>query len=332
GEAAVGLAPTLVPPPRVAEAAAQLHGVPGRPDAFGTARQLVFLHGRSQQGHDPEALRREWTAALNGGLVRVGYRPIDPADVFFPYYGDRLAALLHTHEAVATTFDAVAADPAAAAAPATPSARALYDQLLAQAAERAGMPDDGTSAQVDERIGLGGVVRVARRPLDWLAHHSGIDRLVIAGVFRDVATYLDDRRIRDDVLACVRETVPASGDIVLVGHSLGTVIAMDLLAGAAAEPGVTGLVTLGAPLGMDTVYDRLLTRGPHCPARVPWWFNGWAPCDGVAIGCPLRGHWSGLTVESSVDNPRDRAHDIDAYLGQPEVAAAIASRLELPRG
>ncbi|HSA51923.1 MAG TPA: serine protease [Yinghuangia sp.] len=325
-----------VPAPRVAEAAPVLTGIAGRADAFGATRQLVFLHGRSQHGRAPEALRGVWASGLNSGLGRLGYAAVDAADVFFPYYGDRLAAALRTQETVGTTFDAVAQDPAAAAAPVSGSARELYTRLLDQAAQQAGMPS-GMSVGADEpprEEGLelpGDVVRLARRPLDWLARHSGVDRLVVASAFRDVALYLDDGRIRDDVLACVRETVPTTGGIVLVAHSLGTVIAMDLLTTLPDSLGITGLVTLGAPLGLDTVYDRLLTGGPHCPQRVPWWFNAWAPSDAVAIGCPLRGRWSGVTAESSVDNPRDRAHDIDEYLARPEVAGALAERLGLPR-
>ncbi|MEU8139340.1 trypsin-like serine peptidase [Streptodolium elevatio] len=312
-------------------------GVAGRTEAFGAARQLVFLHGRSQQGRDPEEMRREWAAGLNNGLTRLGFATVDPRDVFFPYYGDLLADALNTRESVATSFDAVADDPAAAAAPASASARDLYHGMLDQAAERSGMPagaredgDNGVAVGGDERFGVGGVVHLTRRPLDWIARHSGVDRLVVAKAFRDVALYLDTAAVRERVLACVRDTVPRTGGIVLVAHSLGTVVAMDLLCDPEG-PDVTGLLTLGAPLGLDTVHDRLRTRGPHCPTRVPWWFNGWAPADGVAIGCPLRGRWSGVSTEACVDNPRDRAHDIDEYLTRPEVAAALATALGLAR-
>lgn len=298
-----------------------LTGLSGRADAFVTGRALVFLHGRSQQGHAPEALRDAWTDGLNQGLDRLGYAAIDAADVFFPYYGDRLAEVLRTQETLG-------ADAPEAIAPASDSARELYGRLLDRAARQAGMPD-AEAPQPDEGLGLtGGIVRLTRRPLDWLAQHSGLDRLVIASAFRDVALYLDEQRIRDDVLACVRETVPATGGIVLVAHSLGTVVAMDLLT---ARTDVTDLVTVGSPLGMDTVYDRLLTGGPHCPQRVSSWANAWAPADAVAIGCPLRDQWTGVTGEFSVDNPRDAAHDIDKYLAHPEVAGAIAERLALPR-
>ncbi len=315
-----------VPPPRVAEVAPVLTGVGGRAEAFG-GRALVFLHGRAQQKQAPETLRGSWTAGLNHGLDRLGYAAIDAADVFFPYYGDRLAEALRTQETVATTFEAVADDPAAAAAPVSDSARELYARLLDQAAQRAGMPaPEGPAAE--EGLGVTGVVRLTRRPLDWLARHSGLDRLLIASAFRDVALYLDDRRIREDVLACVRETVPVAGGVVLVAHSLGTVVAMDLLASRADD---TGLITVGSPLGLDTVYERLLTGGPHRPRSVSSWFNAWAPADAVAIGCPLRDQWTGVTGEASVDNTRDLAHNIDEYLAHPEVAGAIAERLGLPR-
>lgn len=325
--------PTPRAPETVGPAASTTYrtGVAGRPEAFGATRQLVFLHGRSQQGRDPEDMRREWTAGLNNGLTRLGFATVDPRDAYFPYYGDLLADALNTRESVATSFDAVAEDPAAAAAPASASARDLYHRMLDQAAARSGMPaEGGAAAPGDERLGIGGVVRLTRKPLDWIARHSGVDRLVVAKAFRDVALYLGTAAVRERVLACVRDTVPRTGGIVLVAHSLGTVVAMDLLCDTAG-PDVTVLLTLGAPLGLDTVHDRLLTRGPHCPTRVPWWFNGWAPTDGVAIGCPLRGRWSGVSAEACVDNPRDRAHEIDEYLARPEVAGALATALGLAR-
>ena len=51
----------------------------------------------------------------------------------------------------------------------------------------------------------------------------------IAAVFRDVAAYLDRDKIRELVLDTVLATTQTSGKLVLVSHSLGTIVAMDLL-------------------------------------------------------------------------------------------------------
>src|SRR6266487_4158568 len=100
---------------------------------------------------------------------------------------------------------------------------------------------------------LGGLVGKLQKQLSWLANRSGLDEVLIAAVFRDVAAYLDRNEIRQLVLDTVLERFPTSGRVVLVSHSLGTVVAMDLLTRLPDQVEVAQLVTAGSPLGMDTV-------------------------------------------------------------------------------
>jgi len=125
------------------------------------------------------------------------------------------------------------------------------------------------------------------------------------------------------VLDAVRADLPDDGELVLVSHSLGTVVAMDLLSELPERFSVPLLVTAGSPLGMSTVYKRLLNRGPVRPTRVGDWVNAWAAADAVAIGCPLGDTWDGVR-DVRTPNPKDRAHDITEYLAAPEVAGDIA--------
>ncbi|MFI1383771.1 trypsin-like peptidase domain-containing protein [Embleya sp. NPDC020886] len=316
----LGSTPTVrtgVPAPRSpveaasgAEAVA-VAGATGRPDAFGGRVRLVFLHGRSQQGHDPGELRRGWAAGLNSGLTMAGLPTVDPEDVWFPFYGDRLVEVMESATAVETPLSA--------------SAQALYEQLLDEAARRAGMPAPG-QVLVTESI-WDHVVGAVHEPLGWVAAHTGVDRLVIRAAFRDVAAYLDRDDTREAVLDQVLAGLPGAGPLVLVAHSLGTVVAMDLLTRLGPQVPVAGLITVGSPLGMDTVYSRLRGGGAHLPPIAGPWFNAWCPTDPVAIGCPLADDWSGLGAECTVANPHDRAHDIGAYLAHREVATAIGRLL-----
>lgn len=300
-------------------------GLRARDSAFGGRRHLVFLHGRSQEGKEPEKLRREWAGGLNQGLVRAGLPPVDPEDVWFPYYGDRLVQALTAHEAVPHIVEAPTATAAEVVAPATPTARAVYEDILNEAATKWNMPHESRLAT--ERIGLGDVVGALQTRLSWLAARSDLDAWAIALVFRDVAAYLDDRRIRDEVLNCVLETMPDSGEVVLVSHSLGTVVGLDLV--TRLSPGVNAvhLTTAGSPLGLDSVYNRLLVGGPKRPDIVADWLNTWCPTDAVAIGCPLGDDWADGLSDLAVINARDRAHSIVEYLAHAEVARSIGSRL-----
>ncbi|MFF7974302.1 trypsin-like peptidase domain-containing protein [Streptomyces sp. NPDC007905] len=338
-ESGLGLAESAVPAavpatapavsvPGPAAATARAHtGLRARDGAFGGERHLVFLHGRSQERKDPEDLRRDWTAGLNQGLVRAGLPPIDPADAWFPYYGDRLVQVLSAHEAVPRVTEAMSLSPAEAVAPASPSARAVYEEMIGEAAVRWNIPEE---RQPDvERIGLGDVVGGLHRQLGWLAARSDLDAWTIALVLHDVAAYLDDRRVRDAVLDCVLETLPEEGEVILVSHSLGTVVGMDLTTRLSPALRTIHLTTAGSPLGLDSVYKRLLISGPKRPDVVADWLNAWSPSDAVAIGCPLADEWAGTVTDVAVVNARDRAHNIAEYLAHPEVAGEIGGRLGL---
>ncbi|HET9379586.1 MAG TPA: serine protease [Streptomyces sp.] len=330
--AAVGAPAPGRPAPRVAAAPEAATGRPGlraRPTAFGGGRHLVFLHGRSQQDKKPVELRRAWAAGLNYGLTRAGTAPVDPADIWFPYYGDTLAGAVRQQEAVPR--DATrAAGPGSAAEACAPTgpARDTYERLVAEAAAKARVPTGGDGA--DE--GLGDAVTGAlRRQLAWLAANTDVDEWLIATVLRDVAAYLDDPGVRDAVLDAVLASVPASGELVLVTHSLGTVVGMDLLTRLAPEVDLALLVTAGSPLGLDTVHDRLLGGGAPGPERQFAWVNAWCPTDAVATGCPLAALYEGRPTDLAVVNARGRAHHIEEYLMHDEVAAEIGRRVAAVR-
>lgn len=292
----------------VAERAARA-GLRGRDTAFGGTRRLVFLHGRSQQGKDPEALRREWAGGLNQGLTHAGLPTVDPADAWFPYYGDRLAALMGTEESAVGTPTAQDAE--------------AYEQMLLEAATKTGMPEEVYTA--DES--LDGAVRTFRRALGWVAARSDVDEWTIDTVFKDVAKYLSEPRVREGVLNAVSATLPDQGDLVFVTHSLGTVVGMDLLGRLPAGIGQVMLVTVGSPLGMDAVNSRLLARGPHRPTDVRAWVNAFSPADAVAIGCPLRDRRWGKVDQPEVTNAKDKAHDIAQYLSHASVVGPIGQAL-----
>jgi hypothetical protein len=53
--------------------------------------RLVFIHGRAQEGRNPEDVREEWISALEGGLDKSGLKlPVDPSEIVVPYFGDKL--------------------------------------------------------------------------------------------------------------------------------------------------------------------------------------------------------------------------------------------------
>ncbi len=290
-------------------------GTRARTTAFGGTRHLLFLHGRGQQGRDPDQLRRIWTAGLNRGLTLAGMGTIDPADVNFPFYGDVLVHPSAARESAAADLEG----------------GALYDELVAEAATRLGFPADLEDTDVMAAEGLpgfgSGLLGKVHTQLSWIAARSGLDGFLISQIFKDVASYLENDEVRDRVLDAVMEVVPNSGRLVLVSHSLGTVVAVDLLSRLPARLDVELFVTAGSPLGLDAVYNKLEVGGAHRPDRIRHWLNTWYAGDPIAIGCPLGKAWRGQLQEIAVDNPKERAHDIAEYLAHAAVAGSIRERL-----
>jgi hypothetical protein len=107
---------------------------------------------------------------------------------------------------------------------------------------------------------------------------------------------------------------------VVVAHSLGTIIAYDVLS----EPGLKDrrpkvLVTLGCPLGIDNVQDRLRDgagRPNPIPAGITEWTNFADRFDPVAIEATLRDEFkpSNLIEDEAVNNQAKNNHDLNGYL------------------
>jgi pimeloyl-ACP methyl ester carboxylesterase len=144
-------------------------------------------------------------------------------------------------------------------------------------------------------------------------------------LLRQAANYLLNEQKRALVLNRVLRTLPSSGDVVIVGHSLGSVIAMDLVDRLPAKVNVSALVTIGSPaghVGMHKASGRISLRRPS--SRVQWWANFWNVMDPV---CGLRGvswlfPWA-LDLQLNLGP----THASLAYLEVPTVATAIGRGL-----
>lgn len=135
-----------------------------------------------------------------------------------------------------------------------------------------------------------------------------------------------DQRIRARVLAAIGE-----GPVVVVAHSLGSVVCYEALHGAACE--VPLLITLGSPLAMRTVvWPRLRPVPPRTPAGVRRWLNFWDR-DDVIVARPrlerdVLPNELGVSPESSrVDSDGLWVHTATKYLTKAEVGGPVAEAI-----
>lgn len=319
---------------------------------------LLLVHGRGEdmppdQDRSAEEVARyvatrqdAWTAGLARGAARAGLGPAPTDAVYFPFYAHVLADRVALLEAEGTDIP-----------PLTVTAGDVHDlaaRLLVDTAQHAGLRDParGTpTGPVEAQAEWSDALRLesVRAALAFLATRTGLATWVVERFFRDVAFYLADASTR----AAVQEVVAASvadavrdghHDVVVVAHSLGSIVGFDACHGLPSDVTVRLLVTTGSPLGLPVVRRHLLgpeagsDRRPVPGAVRPWddappgWVNAFDERDVIAVVHPLAPLFIGgerLIRDVLTDNP-DAPHAIEDYLADPDVAGPVVRALTHP--
>jgi hypothetical protein len=156
---------------------------------------------------------------------------------------------------------------------------------------------------------------------------------------RPGTTYQVQDEIRKRFVTRLKADKPASGPHVVVSHSMGTVIAYDCLKRVPECPAVDALITIGSPLGLDEIQDKLQpewTRKDGFPKdRVRGaWTNVFDRLDPVAGFDPFlkndfRTGEQGIVNDIEVQNDGAWRHSMVKYLRQDKVRQTLTTMLGL---
>jgi len=292
---------------------------PRHGDAAGTTK-LLLVHGRGQQGLDPNALKTAWMTTLARGAAALGLTIPSTIDVAFPYYGDRLDQFTRDFQIPLTSDIQTRGTP-------------LDDEFLVFQAEfaeavrqRAGITDE----QVDAEYGD---APQARGPLNlrWVQaflraidkNGPGINQKTLEAFTRDVFLYTTRPGVRDEIDRIVAAKLTEEPTVV-VGHSLGTVVAYSVLRTDRRKLKIPLFVTVGSPLAVRAVRDQF--RPLASPPPVAAWYNAFDSRDVVAlypldaVNFPVQ---PAIENYSRVKNSTDNHHGIVGYLDDTDVAKRI---------
>ena len=298
-------------------------------------RDLVFVHGRAQQSKDSKALKAEWIAYWADGLKKSGLSvPLPDNRIHFPYYGDTLDQLVagkSPEEAAKIVVRGVAPE---GGGELSLEERAFIEAVLLESIGRFEGDAEGAvwralppGAIVEKGVLNWGWVQGLLEVLD--KHIPGASSASVALATRDVFQYLTNDIIRDVINAGTVSAMPAEEETVVVSHSLGTVVAYNVLRLNAKQKGwkVPLFVTLGSPLAVSVIKEKLARIKPIAfPVNVATWFN--AMDERVVVSLyPLDKENFSLTPaivnKTNVRNSTSNAHGISGYLGDKEVAKRI---------
>ncbi|MFD1145511.1 hypothetical protein [Saccharothrix hoggarensis] len=300
---------------------------------------LVFVHGIGGP-RDAALMRGEWLAGLVEGARRAGHGKSAAAlststDVRFVDYSDLMitAGAQGTSDVVSEgearfllEFVTTLVDELSAEVEDPRAVRVLVEaksQLAAEGAQGVGEVVRVLSAALTSVLRIPGL----RRAGQWVTERRLLGALAQVGRYLGRGEVLDgaslDERVRQRVLAALPENRP----VILVAHSLGSVVTFEALH-EYARP-VRLLVTLGSPLATAAVVlHRVRPVPPTTPPTVERWLNFWDR-DDIVVARPrlerlIVANVRGTLPESNrVDSDGLWVHSAIKYLVQPAVAGPV---------
>ena len=280
---------------------------------------VLYVHGA---GNKPSAglLKRSWDTDLFGRDMGARTRMVHYADLLHARPGVIGADACSQDEALAALVGEMAASENGAdtgditgLGDLTPEGQELALNLsISMAAQMAGRADIAAD-------GLSGVL-----PLP-AALRRLLLRQLLTRLIPDADAYFFTGQ-REPIRQRLRDALDAvDGPAVVVAHSLGTVIAYDVLSEPryAAEP-VPLLVTMGAPLGYTEIQD-VVTKPLAVPTPVRLWMNFADRADVVTLDTGLANDFAGgrRLLDTRVNNLSPNNHASCGYLRTSQVRASV---------
>ena len=261
-------------------------------------RTLVFVHGKG----GPETLDK-WLDPLNTGLSSLGYPTVGTADdlIIAVEYLDELLAGEDGDEPPLTWHRP----------PIRERHEAWADYLI-------------------RRDAIASTVERSRNDPGWLDAELASDTIVsdaVATGMVAVRRYAHYRRHRRAAWRTVLSQLPETGECVVIAHSLGSIVMLDLLKRLPPDLRVDLLVTIGSPMGVRLLrsHNGGLSSDSEFPVdSVRAWVNIFDPGDLVTVG---RG--ASQYFPAALDEPvhTGASHRLAAYMSHPVTSTAIGLAL-----
>jgi hypothetical protein len=290
--------------------------------------KIVGVHGIAHEHLSAPDIELEWLSAIQGGLELAGFERISRKDFAIAAYGDLFRPSGTRGGLPMLSADDVTDEWEIALLEAWWRKAAELSEL--NRSEQDPLGEDPTIQGPDfEGRGrlLNNMVQPAVRQLtkSRFVEKLGGERVILF-VLKQVREYLHNPVMKAAIRARVEARV-TEDTRVIVGHSLGSVVAYECLC-AHPEWNVETLVTVGSPLGIKQVFNALdpspVNGGGGWP-NVKQWFNVADRGDIVALHeelAPLFGDVTDLLVHNG-----SKSHAASRYLNAVETGRAIATGL-----
>lgn len=251
---------------------------------------VLLIHGINNQGNSKENIEKTWSDALRSGADTAGLTMPDDVKFIAAFYGDVLF-----EETESWKKNKPASSPMSVESPDEDYANDEVAALYLEFQQKYGIGDEQVSEELSEEQNFQAHKRMAKGiHKSWLkAIARALENILpskgkgIANIFLSQASaYLHKpglkEKIDDLVMTQIIDGLPKDENIIIVSHSLGTIVAYDLMRRLRHQVKVKLLLTAGSPLGIEIV-KRRLGSPLICLPNVDKWVNVSDSEDFVAL-------------------------------------------------
>ena len=222
--------------------------------------RIVFIHGMNQQNYNATTLKQYWLALFQNGLNNAHIDlDVNLLDISLPFYGDLLTKHQLKNSLDLNTF-----------LPKSWGHIRLPFHLI-QNSTMVNEPHPNISAlptfnpnqspTMSQRLSLVSALsedHVLKELIIFLSHYPKLHRSLIQKFLIETYLYLENEEFMHEVDQRITQHLQPNENHIIVAHSLGTVIACNLLH-RIRDFRIQTLITLGSPLAYKVIQDKL----PH---------------------------------------------------------------------
>ncbi|MCM8513160.1 hypothetical protein J0904_13770 [Acinetobacter bereziniae] len=293
--------------------------------------KIIFIHGMNQQNYNADNLKQHWLDIFQQGINELKLAiSATELDISLPFYGD-----LITKHQLSNRFDLDAFLPKSwvnfhlhkhsARAPSTVLNTAPTIPILPYF-----MPEH--ELKLSKRLYLSSQLFKDKALKEFSVilnnfpklHESLIHKFLI-----ETYLYLANPQFMDEVHQRILASLEADLSHVIVAHSLGTVIAYNLLQQLSPQYKIQRFITLGSPLAFKVIQSKL-TPPIQSPACLNGdWHNFYSPDDFLTafplVNTPF--DFQPAILNTSISTFIHSPHQIAGYLQHPAVIKNIVEAL-----
>lgn len=295
--------------------------------------KIIFIHGMNQQNYDEQSLTQHWLKSFQTGLTNA-HSSIDVSSLHIklPFYGDLLTqhklynsldlntflpkSLTHLHLPFHLKHQSLVEEhiPCQAALPIfNPNQAESLTQRIASISEL-------TKDHAFRELSL------------LMNHYPKIHESFIHQFLIETYLYLSDAGFMHEVHRRIMRDLHPTKEHIIVAHSLGTVIAYNLLHEFTGFK-VKRFITLGSPLAFKVVQEKLKPPISRPTQLHGDWLNFYSPIDFLTAFplCEAPFDFHPPIINQSIQTPINNPHQINGYLEHPAVIQSILDGLMLKK-